>query len=211
MMEERSRTSIYDKCNEYVIRQPLVRLKGKKPEPGRFEDFFKDSLGRFEVWNGKLVKRMVRTSSRSAIRQAAGLFANHGALLADHFVADRFGSWEAAMEHYGRFEPFFNGFLEYFAERKQQFMDKTEELIKQTHNGITEMKIKTPHSHGGVANLLKVLTKTMHEQGSSIRTIAKVQYAVCIQAGIFVPEEFITDVLVAANIDQKVWEEGKPV
>ena len=61
-------------------------------------------------------------------------------------------------------------------------------------------KIRT-NSHGGVANLLKVLTKTMHEQGSSIRTIAKVQYAICTQAGIYVPDEFITDVLVVADIN----------
>lgn len=47
---------------------------------------------------------------------------------------------------------------------------------------------------------LKVLTKTMHEQGSNIYSIAKVQYAVCMQAGIFIPDEFLTDVLVAQEI-----------
>lgn len=61
---------------------------------------------------------------------------------------------------------------------------------------------KSPQSHGGVANLLKVLTKTMHDQGSSIYSIAKVQYAVCMQAGIFIPDEFLTDVLVANEIMQ---------
>ena len=59
---------------------------------------------------------------------------------------------------------------------------------------------KVPQSHGGVANLLKVLTKTMHTRGASIHTVAKVQYAVCMQAGIFIPDEFLTDVLVAADI-----------
>ena len=50
---------------------------------------------------------------------------------------------------------------------------------------------KTPQSHGGVANLLKVLTKTMEKQGSDITSIAKVQYAVCVQAGIYIPDEFV--------------------
>ena len=59
-----------------------------------------------------------------------------------------------------------------------------------------------PQSHGGVANLLKVLTATMKAQGSSIKSIAKMQYAICLQAGIYVPEEFITDILVAANIEK---------
>ena len=59
---------------------------------------------------------------------------------------------------------------------------------------------KLPQSHGGVANLLKVLTKTMHEQGNSIYTVAKVQYAICVQAGIYIPDEFLTDVLTAVDV-----------
>ena len=66
-------------------------------------------------------------------------------------------------------------------------------------------------SHGGVANLLKVLTKTMTAQGSSIRTIAKVQYTICTQAGIYIPDEFVTDVLVGADIAPKLFEEDKGV
>lgn len=61
-------------------------------------------------------------------------------------------------------------------------------------------RTRIPQSHGGVANLLKVLTKTMTAQGSSIQTIAKVQYAICIQAGIALPNEFLTDVMVAEEI-----------
>lgn len=59
---------------------------------------------------------------------------------------------------------------------------------------------KTPQSHGGVANLLKVLTKTMEKQGSDISSIAKVQYAVCVQAGIYIPDEFIRDVAVTLDM-----------
>ena len=74
------------------------------------------------------------------------------------------------------------------------------ELILRDKPGTVPVKGKTPQSHGGVANLLKVLTKTMHERGSGIDTIAKVQYAVCVQAGIYIPDEFLTDVLVAQGI-----------
>ena len=59
---------------------------------------------------------------------------------------------------------------------------------------------KRPNSHGGMANLLKVLTKTMEKQGASIENIAKVQYTVCMQAGIYIPDEFIEDVAVALEV-----------
>ena len=78
-------------------------------------------------------------------------------------------------------------------------MDKANSL---TENKAQELKIKgkVPQSHGGVANLLKVLTKTMKEQGSGIDSIAKMQYAICVQAGIYIVPEFLTDVLVADEI-----------
>ena len=59
---------------------------------------------------------------------------------------------------------------------------------------------KRPNSHGGVANLLKILTKTMEKQGASIENIAKVQYTICMQAGIYIPDEFIEDVAIALNV-----------
>ena len=62
---------------------------------------------------------------------------------------------------------------------------------------------KTPQSHGGVANLLKGLTKTMEKQGSDIASIAKVQYAICVQAGIYIPDEFIRDVAVTLDMPIK--------
>lgn len=79
-------------------------------------------------------------------------------------------------------------------------MEKTMDIIQQLKPNLANIKQVKSNSHGGIANLLKVLTKTMNEQGSTIRTIAKVQYAVCLQAGIYIPEEFITDVLVAAEM-----------
>ena len=61
-------------------------------------------------------------------------------------------------------------------------------------------------NQGGVANLLKVLTKTMERQGADIRSIAKVQYSICQQAGIMIPEEFIEDVAVVLYAEA---EQGK--
>ena len=63
---------------------------------------------------------------------------------------------------------------------------------------------KQPNSHGGVANLLKTLTKTMEKQGASIQSIAKVKYTICMQAGIYIPDEFIEDVAIALSVmDEK--------
>ena len=88
-------------------------------------------------------------------------------------------------------------------------MDKTAEIIRQLNPDLKRIKPLKTNSHGGVANLLKVLTKTMHEQGATIRTIAKTQYVICLQAGIYIPEEFITDVLVAEDIDPTIYEGEK--
>lgn len=57
--------------------------------------------------------------------------------------------------------------------------------------------------------MLKVLTKTMEKQGSDITSIAKVQYAICIQAGIYIPDEFIRDV--AVTLDMPIENEESEV
>ena len=43
----------------------------------------------------------------------------------------------------------------------------------------------------------------MEKQGSDIASIAKVQYAVCAQAGIYIPDEFIRDVAVTLDMPIK--------
>ena len=57
--------------------------------------------------------------------------------------------------------------------------------------------------------MLKVMTKTMEKQGSDITSIAKVQYAICIQAGIYIPDEFIRDV--AVTLDMPIENEESEV
>lgn len=104
-------------------------------------------------------------------------------------------SLEIAIKCTETFEQLWQQLLEYFNMRKEKFMERQKaeiDIAKQT--GIANKK--TPQSHGGVANLLKVLTKTMEKQGADIKNIAKMQYAICKQAGIYIPDEFLTDVAV---------------
>lgn len=90
-------------------------------------------------------------------------------------------------------------FDKWFTEmRKKSMKNKALEMAK--HNE----KIFKPTSHSGIASLLTVLTKTMEKQGADITSIAKVQYAVCVQAGVYIPDEFLLDVAVALDV-----EEGK--
>ena len=103
------------------------------------------------------------------------------------------------MRECGSYNAMHDDYLAFFNERRKKFMEKTEALTAKTVSELA-IKGKLPQSHGGVANLLKVLTKTMKEQGSGINTIAKMQYAICIQAGIYVIPDFLTDVLVADEI-----------
>lgn len=205
MLEGLCRPNIYDKCLKITGKPPLVRLKGEPIQHWEYDGFF-SATDRFTVWYDGLAKKMIRQPSGSPMRLAASVFSKHGEKICEAYVNCCFGSWEKAMKESGTFDAFIKGFEHYFEERKKRFMEKTDNLIAQMPKQITkDGKIRT-NSHGGVANLLKVLTKTMHEQGSSIRTIAKVQYAICTQAGIYVPDEFITDVLVAADMNPNVFD-----
>ena len=207
MLEGLCRPNIYDQCLKITGQAPLVWLKSEKGIKHWEYDGFYSYTDRFTVWGDGLAKMLIKQPSGSPLRLAASLFSKHGEKICDSYVKERFGSWEKAIKESGTFDSLVKGFESYFAERKMKFMEKTDKLIAQMPKQLTkDGRIRT-NSHGGVANLLKVLTKTMHEQGSSIRTIAKVQYAICTQAGIYVPDEFITDVLVAADINPNVLTE----
>lgn len=110
------------------------------------------------------------------------------------------GDIEKAMEHTEHFENLWNQFQEWFDQKRRDFrmtFDITDSKKQILENG------KKPNSHGGVANLLKILTKTMEKQGSSVENIAKVQYTICMQAGIYIPDEFIEDVAIALYIKKE--------
>ena len=208
MLETHCRFGIRERCEKVVGKAPIVYLKGGTVPYWEYEGFW-DSFDSWNIWDGDLVKKLVRSPSGSVQRQCLGLFSRHGDKICDPYIKERFGDWETAIKQCGTFKNLVFGFEEYFRERKTKFMEKTDQIIEQIPKELTKVgKIKTS-SHGGVANLLKVLTKTMHEQGSTIRTIAKVQYAVCVQAGIYIPDEFITDVLVAADIDPDLWKQDE--
>lgn len=89
-------------------------------------------------------------------------------------------------------------FLEWFTEKRKELREKMGANVPDvvTAEIAKSARPKGYISHGGVANLLKVLTKTMEQQGADIRSIAKMQYTVCRQAGILIPDEFIEDVAV---------------
>lgn len=166
---------------------------------------------KFMVYDKGFASKIIREPKNSPLRLAVKLFSNKGDLIAQPFIDERYdGNWCKAIESTKKFNMLFDEFRDYFNYRRKLYMEKMDKLITQgIENGQIQFhKSRVPLSHGGVANLLKVLTKTMHEQGSSIRTIAKVQYNICIQAGLYIPEEFITDVLVAEDINPDIFVEG---
>lgn len=116
------------------------------------------------------------------------------------FLSETYGNIETAVSKTDCFTELSNEFIKWFDERRNKFMEKMEIDIQK----VREMsEKKTPQSHGGVANLLKVLTKTMEKQGADIQNIARVQYAVCVQAGIYIPDEFIRDVAVTLDMGEE--------
>lgn len=177
----------------------LVSLRGRRQDANEFSDFlsWEDS---WHKWDGWVVKKVMDSRTNNVIRDAIRYFW-HSEKMLDAYIRKKFGDLPTAMRQAKTFGVLFNTFLDDFMRERETFMDKTNELITK-QIGVLKKQGKMPQSHGGVANLLKVLTATMKAQGSSIKSIAKMQYAICLQAGIYVPEEFITDILVAANIER---------
>jgi alpha-L-arabinofuranosidase len=207
MLEMYCRSDIWKMCRDFTGTAPLVQLRsisGSSLVAWEY-DLFYDGISNFEyIWLPQYESKRVHNDS---FRKAAGIFSRNGSLLFRAFLRELYdGDIKKAILGHRCFEDLFDDFTNWFQERKKAFMDKTAELILQIKPELKDIKKISTHSHGGVVNLLKVLTKTMHEQGSTIKTIAKVQYAICLQAGIYVPEEFMTDVLTAADIDPNVWE-----
>lgn len=206
MLEAFCRGNVWEQCKRVTGDEPLVSLRGQPIPHWEFEGFY-DGFSGYTVYNGGIVKKIIHEPTNSPRRKAVGLFSRNGEKIFQGMIDERYhGDWKAAILTRRTFGELWKEFEEYFDERKRKFMEKTDALIDQMPKQFTQTGRIRTNSHGGVANLLKVLTKTMQEQGSSIRTIAKVQYAICTQAGIYVPDEFITDVLVAADINPDVWK-----
>lgn len=201
MLEELCRNCFYNACYEKKYSEGLVYLKGR-PRPAKLLDNFQ--IGHSINYNFQILPVELfcgRGKRRNSLQRMAWVWFNeHAKQIRDAYIGKEYGGdIGLAMMFAGDFDTLFKEFSDWFDARRKAFMEKTENALTVNKTGLAKQG-KTPQSHGGVANLLKVLTKTMHEQGSNIYSIAKVQYAVCMQAGIFIPEEFLTDVLVAQEI-----------
>lgn len=199
MLEQICRDDLRNMCREVIdkYKTPLVRLKmsteGKRLNP--YEDFISDPLSWFSVyspWN--------RRKARISLDKSVVFFENRSPEICKAFVADAYGgNIEIAMDKTKDFEVLYHKFLMWFGDKRRDFrMDFTGESEKRVSRNS-----RSQNPHGGVANLLKVLTKTMEKQGADIRSIARVQYAICIQAGIYIPDEFIEDVAVALSVTEE--------
>ena len=197
MVERVCENALKRLCRQVVERHnpPLVRLKGDKAEVpiNPFKNFVDGEFGWFDTY-------LVRMSRRRAMchDKCVAFFNQKSSFFCLIFLTQKYdGDIETAMTKTQKFDELYQEFLNWFDDKRRDFQmqfNVSEAKKQMLENG------KRPNSHGGVANLLKTLTKTMEKQGASIQSIAKVQYTICMQAGIYIPDEFIEDVAVALNI-----------
>ena len=201
MVERVCENALKRLCRQVVERHnpPLVRLKGDKKNisTNPFNDFVNGEFGWFNTY-------LIGMSRPRAMchDKCVAFFIQKSSFLCLMFLTQKYdGDMESAMTKTGKFTVLYQEFLNWFGEKRRDFQmefNVSEAKKQMLENG------KRPNSHGGVANLLKTLTKTMEKQGASIQSIAKVQYTVCMQAGIYIPDEFIEDVAIALSVmDEK--------
>ena len=180
-----------------IRKRTLVRLKGEPENPYniKFETYFHgSSWHQYSWWKGK----PVRGFAYFLHRKCEQYFEDNSKKIISNFLHDTYGDIETAVLKTENFMELSEEFQMWFDERRAKFMEQTDTDIQKWKEACGATK---PQLHGGVANLLKVLTKTMEKQGADIANIAKVQYAVCVQAGIYIPDEFVRDV--AVTLDMK--------
>lgn len=204
MLEELCSSGLWNACCAIRERTPMVRLRGSKAMVySDWDGFFRDAdfhlrydilppLGGHNAFG--------RKRKENPDRSAWPWFAEHQDRIIDGYLRAKWGNdLRRAMLETGTYNALHDDWLSFFGERRRRFLENENSLVELTKAKLAKQGSK-PASHGGVANLLRVLTKTMKEQGASVLSIAKVQYAVCLQAGIMLPSEFLTDVLVADQI-----------
>ena len=197
MLERVCENSLKRLCRPIVEAHnpPKLRLKGDTKEypPNPYKDFVNCEFGWFDTY-------LVRMSKPRAMchDKCVAFFNKNAEIISKIFIKEKYhDDVEFAMFKSGDFTTLYQKFLDWFDDKRRDF--QMEFNVSEAKKQILENG-KRPNSHGGVANLLKALTKTMEKQGASIQSIAKVQYAICMQAGIYIPDEFIEDVAVALNI-----------
>ena len=197
MVERVCENALKRLCIQVVERHnpPLVHLKGDKKNisTNPFNDFVNSEFGWFDTYLFGMARRRAMCHDK-----CVAFFNQKSSFLCLIFLTQKYdGDLESAMTQTGKFEVLYQEFLNWFDDKRREFQmqfNVSEAKKQMLENG------KRPNSHGGVANLLKTLTKTMEKQGASIQSIAKVQYTICMQAGIYIPDEFIEDVAVALNV-----------
>lgn len=174
---------------------PILRLKGDTTEypPNPYKDFVNGEFGWFDTYLIGMSKPRAMCHDK-----CVAFFNKNAETLSRIFINEKYhGDVEFSMFKSGDFTTLYQQFLDWFDDKRRDFQmefNVPEAKKQMLENG------KRPNSHGGVANLLKTLTKTMEKQGASIQSIAKVQYTICMQAGIYIPDEFIEDVAVALSV-----------
>lgn len=199
MLEGLCQDALAKLCRDEIGEDRLVFLKNRATIQKReFQGFMGDNWYRFN-WNVIPVELFHNKRKDSLARLSWVWFNENADKIASAYIRERYGDTKTAMRATGSFDNLYMVFKDDFAYRRRKVMKHIDKQLATQQAGLKKAG-KSPQSHGGVANLLKVLTKTMHDQGSSVYSIAKVQYAVCMQAGIYIPEEFLTDVLVAGEM-----------
>ena len=192
--------TLKDMCKKMFREKCIMRLTYRKGEEPRFtswdrkyDTYFQGDTWYAYCWIGKRgfgYKYFLKGKCEM-------YFQDHAEQIINLFIAETYKTIENAVRETDCFLELWNAFDSWFDDRRNKFMENMKTDIQEIR-GLSARK--TPQSHGGVANLLKVLTKTMEKQGSDIASIAKVQYAVCVQAGIYIPDEFIRDVAVTLDM-----------
>lgn len=192
--------TLKDMCKKMFREKCIMRLTYRKGEEPRFtswdrkyDTYFQGDTWYAYCWIGKRgfgYKYFLKGKCEM-------YFQDHAEQIINLFIAETYKTIENAVRETDCFLELWNAFDSWFDDRRNKFMENMKTDIQEIR-GLSARK--TPQSHGGVANLLKVLTKTMEKQGSDITSIAKVQYAICVQAGIYIPDEFIRDVAVTLDM-----------
>lgn len=207
MLEQYCCESLRNICRNVVdnYNQPLVQLKTDKTK--HLDNPYKDFLGEYHYLYLRSVYDWGHGRKTRVHDLCRKYFDEKSDNLVILFFSDLYnGEIENAMKQTSDFKSLWNKFQEWFDQKRRDFrmtFDITDSKKQILENG------KRPNSHGGVANLLKVITKTMEKQGTSIENIAKVQYTIYMQAGIYIPDEFIEDVAVELYMDSEDESEFK--
>lgn len=192
-----------DMANGFIMRnsvKSMLVLKGEPQTQNIYEEKYKTYLQgsswyQYSWWSGRRKWGLTYFLHGKCERY----FEDNSEKIILNFLHDTYGNIETAVLKTDSFMELAEEFQNWFDERRMRFMSQTDTDIQKRKEACGASK---PQSHGGVANLLKVLTKTMEKQGADIANIAKVQYAVCVQAGIYIPDEFVRDVAVALDMKE---------